>query len=83
MNIAANIALSQIQEWERIFYKNTKHFIGENSRFKNVWEFTDIYFSSERVKIYYILPCGQHVSDSVGIGSFLEFINYYGETEEK
>ena len=64
-------------------FENAKHFIRDNSRFNHVLEFEDIYFSSERVKIYYSLPCGQHVADSVDIKEFIEFIEFYGETEEK
>ena len=79
INMKTEDVIAQLEEWESIFFKNTEHFIREKSRFTHVWDFEGIYFSSEHVKIYYILQCGQHVADSMEIEEFLEFINYYAE----
>jgi hypothetical protein len=35
---------------------------------------TNIYFGSETVKFNYVLMCGQHVSDSIKLEEFVEWL---------
>jgi len=38
------------------------------------YDLTNIYFSTERIKIYYILESGQHVTDSIETKDFVTWM---------
>ena len=55
-------------------FDNTESFMKAFSRV-DYWELVAVYFSDTKIKIHYILDCGQHVSDEKEIADYLDWRN--------
>jgi hypothetical protein len=65
--------LSVLDTWAEIAHDEKSGFV---ERFcPKAWILTQVSWDSDNMRFVYILECGQHVSDSVKISEWLEFLS--------
>lgn len=70
---AAEELLATLSVWGELAHDESKGF---RERFcPQAWILTNVSWDSENMRFVYILDCGQHVSDSVKIAEWLEFLS--------
>lgn len=68
-----NDVISTLSEWEHIAFDESSRFI---ERFcKYAWIITNVSWSAERMHFVFILDSGEHISYSVEMEEWLEFIS--------
>lgn len=73
VGVASHDLLAALSAWEDIAYDDDGGFC---ERFcSGAWILTQVTWDSENMRFVYILSCGQHVSDSVKITEWLEFLS--------
>ena len=53
-------------------HDNTKDFMAKFA-IEGYCELIDVYFSDTKIKIHYVMDCGQHVSDEKDIAEYLKW----------
>jgi hypothetical protein len=73
VGVASHALLAALDSWGSIAHDEKGGFV---DRFcPKAWILTQVSWDSENMRFVYILDCGQHVSDSVKITEWLEFLS--------
>lgn len=73
VSVESTALLAVLSLWGDLAHDETKGFC---QRFcPQAWILTQVSWDSENMRFVYILDCGQHVSDSVKITEWLEFLS--------
>lgn len=66
--------LNEIGKELDFIFGNEKNFIDIFCK-GEIYDLIGVYFSDETIKVYYILECGQHITDSFKIEEYIEWKN--------
>ncbi len=69
--------LETLGHWGDIAFDNEETFFAEFC--PAAWILTQVSWDCENMRIVYILSCGQHVSDSVKIDKWINFLEKYNK----
>ena len=73
VSVESTDLLAVLSLWGDLAHDETKGF---RQRFcPKAWILTQVSWDSENMRFVYIIDCGQHVSDSVKITEWLEFLS--------
>lgn len=66
--------LDTLNDWEDIAFINEEKFLQTFANMTKAWILTHISFGSNNMRYVYILDSGQHITDSVKIEDWLNFV---------
>jgi hypothetical protein len=66
--------LDTLNDWEYIAFDNNEKFLQTFAGVTKAWILNHISFDSNNMRFVYILDSGQHVSDSVKVEDWLNFV---------
>jgi len=64
--------LSAIREWEQIIFQHEPAFLHDFCN--DAWILVEVSWDSENMRFVYVINSGQHISDSIKIEKWVEFI---------
>lgn len=65
--------LCVLKDLELFVFEHEDDFLSEFCLGDSVMVLLSVYFASSEVKVYYILDCGQHVTDTIELKDFFEW----------